>query len=99
VIVLAGTIRIPPENLDRARPDLEAMVQITRKEPGCLAYSFSFDVVEQGLVRVFEVFSNAEALAAHQTSPHMAAFRTQRETWGMFERNMTQYEISSFKKI
>lgn len=99
MIILAGSIRIPPENLARARPHLEAIVNGTRSEPGCIAYSFAHDVMDEGLVRIFEVFSNAEALAAHRASAHMAAWRACWPDVGIGERNMTQYDISKFEKI
>lgn len=99
MIILAGSIRIPPENLERARPHLEAIVDGTRTEPGCIAYSFAHDVKNRGLVRIFEIFSNAEALAAHRASPHMAAWRAVRADLGVGERNMAQYDIAKFEKI
>jgi quinol monooxygenase YgiN len=99
VIILAGSIRIPPESIEKARPVLDAIINGTRAEPGCIAYSFAFDVMEPGLVRIFEVFSNAEALAAHRASPHMAAWRAAWPGLGIGERNMSQYDVSNFQKI
>jgi quinol monooxygenase YgiN len=99
MIILAGSIRIPPENIERAAPHLEAIVNGTRSEPGCISYSFAWDVIDEGLLRIFEVFANTEALAAHRASPHMAAWRAVQPELGVGERNLTQYDIAKFEKI
>jgi quinol monooxygenase YgiN len=97
LIVIAGSVRI--EKLDVAKPHIAAIVAATRAEPGCMAYSFAHDVNEPGLVRIFEIFANAEAVAAHRASPHMAEWRSHHAQMGMTERNLSEYEIASFKKI
>ncbi len=56
MLILAGSVRLPPENLEAARPAIAAMVAASRAEEGCIAYGFSEDVLEPGLLRVFEVF-------------------------------------------
>jgi quinol monooxygenase YgiN len=99
MIILAGSIRVPVDKLDAARPVLETIVTATRAEPGCVAYSFSFDVMDKGLVRIFEIFANEEALAAHRASPHMAAWRAAWPELGIGERNMSEYDVSNFRKI
>jgi quinol monooxygenase YgiN len=99
MIILAGTVRVPPENIERATPHMEAMVQGTRAEPGCISYSFAWDILDEGLIRIFEVYTNAEALAAHRASAHMAAWRGVGPELGIGERNLTQYDIAKFEKI
>lgn len=99
MIILAGSIRVPAENVEKAQPALEAIVNGARSEPGCIAYSFAFDVLDEGLVRIFEVFANEEALAAHRASPHMAVWRASWPELGIGERNMSRYDVSNFQKI
>jgi quinol monooxygenase YgiN len=99
MIILAGSIRIPPANLKAAAPVLEAIVQGTRSEPGCLSYAFAHDVVDEGLVRIFEVFANAEALAAHRASPHMATWRAAWPALGIGDRDMSQYDVAKSEKL
>jgi len=41
MIVIAGTVRVPPENIDKARPHMEAMVTASRAETGCTSYSYA----------------------------------------------------------
>lgn len=99
VVVLAGSIRIAPGRRAMALPHLKAIVEASRTEPGCLAYSFAFDVLDDHLVRIFEVFENADALAAHRASPHMAAWRAAWDVAGVGERDMAQYDASDWRPI
>ncbi|MBL8549705.1 MAG: antibiotic biosynthesis monooxygenase [Hyphomonadaceae bacterium] len=98
MLILAGTVRVPAEKIDAARPHLEAMVRASRAEPGCRAYSFAFDVLDPGLIRIFEVFDDAAAREAHRQSPHMAAWRACWPALGIGERDMTLYLISHHEK-
>jgi quinol monooxygenase YgiN len=99
VIILAGTIRVQHGRLDIARPHLEAIVRASRAEPGCVHYSFAFDVLDDHLIHIFEVFQDAAALAAHRASPHMAAWRTVWPEAGIGERDMAQYDVADWRAI
>lgn len=99
VIVLAGSIRIAPGHRDQAMPHIQAIVEASRAEPGCLAYSFAFDVLDDHLVRIFEVFESADALAAHRASPHMAAWRAAWAQAGIGDRNMAHYDVADWRPI
>ena len=94
MIILAGSVRLPPENIEAVRPHLETMVRASRAEPGCRVYSFSFDALEPGLVRVFEVFDDEAARDAHRHSPHMAAWRAVWPELGIGDREITVYEVA-----
>ena len=54
-VVIIGTVRLPPQNLYRARPVMAAMVAASRAEDGCLEYAYAEDLLEKGLIRVSEV--------------------------------------------
>jgi quinol monooxygenase YgiN len=95
VIVLAGSIRLPPENLVAARPVMQMMIDASRAEDGCIAYGFSEDVLEPGLIRVFEVFRDAESQQLHSKSAHMAEWRAAWSALGIGERQITRYEVAS----
>jgi quinol monooxygenase YgiN len=66
MIIIAGTISIPPEKrqacLDASMP-LQAATRAD--EPGCLAYVFSADPCEPGVISVYELWEDAPTLAAH----------------------------------
>jgi quinol monooxygenase YgiN len=50
-------------------------------------------------VRIFEVFANAEALAAHRASPHMATWRAAWPALGIGDRDMSQYDVAKSEKL
>lgn len=99
MLILAGTIRIAPGKRGSALAPIRRMVEATRTEPGCVTYAFSFDVADDHLVRIFEVFQDDAALAAHRASPHMAAWRAAWAELGIGERDMSHYDVSAARKI
>ena len=66
MIIIAGSISILPEKrqacLDASMP-LQAATRAD--EPGCLAYVFSADPCEPGIISVYELWEDAPTLAAH----------------------------------
>jgi quinol monooxygenase YgiN len=95
MLILAGSIRLPAERLLAARADMAAMIAASRDEPGCIAYSFAEDLLEPGLIRIFEVFADETARLAHAQSPHMAAWRACWAEHGIGERRITRYDVAS----
>jgi quinol monooxygenase YgiN len=94
MLLLAGTVRIPAENMARARPVLRALIEATRTESGCLDYAFAEDVTDPGLLHIREIWRDQEALDAHRATPHMAAWRASHADLGLHGRNLLQYTIS-----
>lgn len=99
MILLAGTIRIGVGQRAAALAPILKMVEATRAEPGCLEYAFAFDVLDDHLVRIFEIFVDAAALAAHRASPHMAEWRAAQPGFGVSDRNMSSYQVQEARKI
>jgi len=94
-VIVAGTFRVPPENLDALMTPLRAVVEATHREEGCLTYSYGEDVMEPGLIRVFEIWRDRACLAAHFQAAHMKTWQADRAALGFFERQIKSYEISS----
>ena len=63
-VILAGTVRFPPERMAEARERMKEMMRLSRAEDGCIEYVYAEDLEEPGLVRVFEVWRD-EAGRAH----------------------------------
>jgi len=99
MLILAGTIRVGTGKREASRAPVLEMVTATRAEPGCLEYSFAFDLVDDHLLRIFEVFVDEAALAAHRASPHMARWRAAMPELGISGRDMSEYQISASRKI
>ena len=98
-LIIAGTVRVPPENLERFKPHMQAMLAASRAEDGCITYSYAEDVAEPGLVRIFEAWRDQAALDAHFTTPHMAAWRAQWPEFGVSDRRLALYEIAAERAL
>ena len=98
-LIIAGTVRVPPENLERFKPHMQAMLAASRAEDGCLTYSYADDVAEPGLVRVFEVWRDQSAIEAHFKAPHMAVWRAACAEHGVSDRKLFAYETASERAL
>ncbi len=92
MIVVMGTFRIPPENIEAARPVMTATVETTRAEDGCIAYAYAVDLFDPGLIHVAERWRDKPALVAHSKAPHLATWRAAQPGLGLSERNIRMYE-------
>jgi quinol monooxygenase YgiN len=99
MIVLNGTIRIPADKLDRARSLMKAVIEETRKEDGCLFYSFGEDVLAPGVIVITEAWRDEAALGAHFNTPHFHAWREAGAGLGVSDRQLTVYEAVSSKPL
>ncbi|MGZ3274873.1 MAG: putative quinol monooxygenase [Caulobacteraceae bacterium] len=99
MIVLTGTVRIPADKLDQARPLMKAVIEATRQEDGCLFYSFGEDVLDPGLIVVAEAWRDEACLCAHLGSPHFHAWREANAALGVTDRQLTVYEAVSSKPL
>jgi quinol monooxygenase YgiN len=92
MLILSVNLRVPKADQDRLRPEMEKVVQASRKEAGCLAYSYGFDLIEPDIIRVFEIYKDEAALKAHGESDHFKAWRA---VSGQYPReNRTLYDAS-----
>jgi quinol monooxygenase YgiN len=92
-LIVAGTVRIPPENLERFRAQMVEMIAASRAEDGCIDYAYAQDVADPGLIRVFEVWRDEAALAAHFLTEHMARWRAAWPQFGVSERKLAALEV------
>lgn len=77
MIIVAGTLRIRPDQRRRAQRLARDMMRDSRAEAGCLEYTFSADLDDPELYWLYEAWESEEALAAHYQTAHMLAFREQ----------------------
>ena len=98
-VIVAGTLRVPPENIERLRPHMHTMLAASRAEDGCETYSYGFDAKDEGLVRVFEIWRDQAAIEAHFKAPHMEPWRAAGAGLGVFERNLSLYEVTSERAL
>jgi quinol monooxygenase YgiN len=94
-VIVAGTLRIGPDKIQRLRPHMLQMLTASRAEDGCFTYSYAEDAGEPGLIRIFEVWRDEAALQAHFQTDHIARWRAALAELGPFDRRLTLYEVAS----
>ena len=98
-VLIAGTVRVPPQNIARFTPHMAKMLAASRAEDGCLAYAYAIDVEDPGLIRVFEAWRDQAALEAHFATPHLAAWRAAWPEFGVSDRRLIAYEVASERQL
>jgi quinol monooxygenase YgiN len=98
-LVVAGTYRLPPENVEALRPHAAAMMAASRAEDGCFEYAHAADMAEPGLMRFFEIWRDQAALEAHFKAPHMAPWRAAGDSLGVSDRRITIYDIAAQRAL
>jgi len=99
MVLVIGEFRLPPERMAEARAMMRKVIEATRAEDGCLAYSYAEDVLDPGLIRVSEAWESAEHLAAHLQTAHMKVWAEERATLGLTGRDITRYDVSGSAKV
>ena len=98
-VIIAGTVRVPPENLPGLKPHMLKMLAASRAEDGCLTYSYAEDVAELGLIRVFEAWRDQAAIEAHFQAPHMAEWRAAWPQFGVTDRRLSLYDVAAERAL
>lgn len=93
MLLIVGTVRLPPANLEAARPVMARMVWASRAEDGCAEYSYAEDILDPGLIHVKEMWRDQAALDRHFVSPHIKAWRAAWSKLGIGDRNLRVYEV------
>ena len=92
MLIILGTVRVPPERIDAARGPMRAMVEATRAEDGCLDYAYAEDLLDPGLIHIIERWRDQAALEAHFQTAHMATWREAWRPISIRDRRLFRYE-------
>jgi quinol monooxygenase YgiN len=93
MLLIVGTIRIPPEKLADARPFMRYMIECSRSEDGCVEYGYAEDVLDSSLIHVKELWRDQAALDRHFVSDHIADWRASWPGLGIKDRLLWMYEV------
>lgn len=74
MIIVEGWVRMETGELDRLTDTATTMLEETRKEAGCISYSFSRAMEEPDVMRLAEIWVDQAALDEHFQSAHMKTF-------------------------
>lgn len=74
MLIVLAKAKLGDGALDAMHGAIAEMVAASNAEDGCLAYSFTTDVLDPTVLHIVEKWRDEAALAAHFATPHMAAF-------------------------
>jgi quinol monooxygenase YgiN len=94
MLIVAGEIEIDPTHRLDAIAAAREVMEATREEPGCRTYVFTTELDHPGRFRIFEEWESQEALDAHFTTPHMAAFQAKLGGLGVLAVRVQKYEVA-----
>ena len=95
MLLLAGTLDLHPDDIDGALDAGRTMIAETLKEDGCIDYNFALDITKPGRIRIFEIWRDAECLAAHGETPHMADWRQVLSGLRIEGRDLKTWDLSN----
>ncbi len=95
MIIVAGTFRVPEDKIEELLPVARETIAATRKEDGCLLYSYAFDVVDRGVVRIYEEWESLANLQEHLKQPHMGPWRAKLAEIGATDRKVKRFEAGA----
>ena len=99
MIIIMGTVKLAPDRLDAARPAMQRMVDASRAEPGCIAYTYAQDLLDPATIHVAEQWRDRGALAEHFATPHMAEWRGVMGELGLTGRDLRVFEADEGSAI
>jgi quinol monooxygenase YgiN len=94
MLVIAGRFRLDPGKRAQAIAAARELMRETRREPGCISYTFMNDLEDEAVFHIFEEWESPEALAAHFATPHMARFQQVVPSLGPSEMRVQRYEVA-----
>jgi quinol monooxygenase YgiN len=99
MLVIAGTFNVEPSDRDAFLEAAKAVMAETHKEAGCHAYCFTPDILDPGVVRLFEKWESEENLKPHMKSDHIRTFGRALKELKVKGQEITVYEVASEKKM
>jgi quinol monooxygenase YgiN len=75
MLIVIAEAKVGEGAVESARDAIAAMVKASNAEEGCIAYTFTHDILDPGKMLIVEKWVDDAALVAHFQTPHMAAFQ------------------------
>lgn len=98
MLLIVGTVRLPADNMEAARPVMKRMTDASRSEKGCVEYGYAEDVFDPGLIHVEELWADREALDRHFASEHIGEWRAASPTLGIGDRDLRVYDVGESRR-
>ncbi len=94
-VAVFGTLRFPPDQIEKVLPHLKVLVDKTYQNDGCISYDVAEDPFDPGVIRFSELWPNRESLEKHLVAPHIEPWRKIAKEYGLNERVFKSYNIES----
>jgi quinol monooxygenase YgiN len=99
MLVIAGTFNVEPSDRNAFLEAAKAVMAETHKEEGCHAYCFTPDILDPGVVRLFEKWESEDNLKPHMKSDHIRTFGRALRDLKVNGQEIIVYEVASEKKM
>ena len=99
MLLIEGTFNLEPADRDPFLEAAKAVMAETLKEDGCHSYCFSPDIIDSGMVHIFEKWESQDHLSAHMKADHIRTFGRALKPLTILSRKFTQYEVASEKPM
>ena len=99
MIVVAGTAPLQAGAGEWAEKLIEEVVRETRKEAGCLSYTFYVTVGDPNTIHVFEEWESEEALNAHLQQEHTQRFLASIGELLAGAPDIKRYDVTAVSKL
>jgi quinol monooxygenase YgiN len=93
VIVIHCRFVIAPKDRQAWTESAQRMATLSRAEDGCIAYDFSFDVIDPNVAYAYEAWESQEQLDAHMAAPHHVARAKELEAWDVDYQQIFFYGV------
>ena len=98
-IAVIGSLRFPPDRVADLLPHMRALLEASQKEEGCIGYWAGVDVCDPGVLRISELWIDAEALQRHVKAPHIAPWHAAQKLCGMLESRYQVIDIAHLRTV
>lgn len=99
MIIVSGTARVKPGALEAARAAMMKVIEATRREEGCLYYSYGLDVTAPDTIIILEYWKDWPALERHFTEPHLADWVKTLGEVGVLSRDIRACEAGKTRQL
>lgn len=99
MIVIRATLPIDPDRMDEAADLARDLAAASRDEDGVVDYQVAEDLESAGDLRIFEVYEDEAAFAAHGETDHLAEFQAALPDLLAGAPELMRYDVSSAEPV
>lgn len=99
MIIVSGTATVSAGALAKAKDAMTKVIEATRREDGCLYYSYGVDVMTPDTIIILEYWKDWASLEKHFTEPHMAEWIKAIGAAGVISRDIKACEAGETRPL